>query len=52
AVTLRELRQHESARELGEDTLIRMRQLLGQNHPDTVCLIHNLSLSTAKPCDP
>jgi Bacterial transcriptional activator domain/NB-ARC domain/Tetratricopeptide repeat len=34
--TLRELGQYEQARQLAEDTLTRMRQVLGDNHPYTL----------------
>lgn len=31
-----ELGQYQAADELGEDTLARMRQVLGEDHPDTL----------------
>jgi hypothetical protein len=40
---LRELKEHEPARQLGEDTLVRMRRVLGEDHPDTLRLAHNLA---------
>jgi hypothetical protein len=35
ALCLWELGQYEAARQLGEDTLIRCRRVLGEDHPDT-----------------
>jgi hypothetical protein len=41
---LRELGQHEQARQLAEDTLTRQRQILGEDHPDTLESSRNLAL--------
>jgi hypothetical protein len=43
AVTLREVGQYEQACQLGEDTLARMRRVLGEEHPDTLRLIRSLA---------
>ena len=42
-LTLRELRQHEQARQLGEDTLTRMRRVLSKDHPYTIQAAHVLA---------
>ncbi|MDQ4092847.1 MAG: tetratricopeptide repeat protein, partial [Actinomycetota bacterium] len=36
AAALQELGHYERARQLGEDTLTRMRRVLGSDHPDTL----------------
>jgi hypothetical protein len=43
ATALRDLGQYEPARRLAEDTLTRMRQVLGDDHPDTLRSAHNLA---------
>ena len=42
ALCLWELGQYEEARQLGEDTLIRLRRVLGENHPDTLRAVRRL----------
>jgi hypothetical protein len=34
---------NERGRQLGEDTLTRMRRVLGADHPDTLRAVHNLA---------
>jgi hypothetical protein len=41
-VTLRDLGQHERARQLGEDALARMRRVLGDDHPQTLIAADSL----------
>ena len=43
AVDLRELGEHEQARDLDEDTLARRRRVLGDDHPDTLSSASNLA---------
>ena len=38
------LGEYQAARELDEDTLARRRQVLGENHPDTLASASNLAL--------
>jgi len=41
--TLQEVGQYERARQLGEDTLTRARQVLGDDHPDTLRFASDLA---------
>ena len=43
AADLRNLGEHQAARELDEDTLARYRRVLGENHPDTLTSANNLT---------
>jgi hypothetical protein len=43
AADLRALGEHEQARQLSEDTLIRYHRVLGENHPDTLTSATNLA---------
>jgi acetyl-CoA carboxylase alpha subunit len=43
AAALRELGQHEQARQLAKDTLTRMRRTLGNDHPETLRRAANLA---------
>jgi hypothetical protein len=43
AIDLRELGEHQQARELHEDTLARLRRVLGDGHPDTHRSVRNLA---------
>ena len=49
AVDLRELGEHERARQLDEDTLARRRRVLGDDHPDTTILAEALGIDLSKP---
>ncbi|MGH3528770.1 MAG: hypothetical protein ACRDQ6_15860, partial [Pseudonocardiaceae bacterium] len=40
--------QHESARQLAEDTLTRMHRVLGDNHPDTLRSTRSLAAALGK----
>jgi Tetratricopeptide repeat len=42
---LRQLGQHEAARQLDEDTLTRYRRVLGDDHPDTLASASNLAMN-------
>jgi hypothetical protein len=44
---LRELGRYEGARQLGEDTLARMRRVLGEGHTHTLRAAHNLAAALA-----
>ncbi|MGP7996142.1 MAG: tetratricopeptide repeat protein [Streptosporangiaceae bacterium] len=41
--TLRSLGEYQAASELDEDTLVRFRRVLGEDHPDTLRLASNLA---------
>ena len=43
AADLRNLGEHQAARELDEDTLARRRRVLGDDHPDTLTSASNLA---------
>jgi hypothetical protein len=43
AGTLQELGQHEDARQLGQNTLTRMRRVLGDDHPHALESARNLA---------
>jgi hypothetical protein len=43
ATTLRELGHHEGARQLGEDSLARLRRVLGDDHPHPLRSAHDLA---------
>jgi hypothetical protein len=43
AVDLRALGEHECARELHSDTLVRRQRVLGKDHPDTLLSANNLA---------
>ena len=46
---MRDLGQYESARQLGEDTLTRMRRVLGDDHPDTLRIHDSLAAVLTNP---
>ena len=43
AIDLRNLGEHQAARDLDEDTLARCRRVLGEDHPDTLGSANNLA---------
>ena len=43
AIDLRDLGEHQAARDLDEDTLARRRRVLGEDHPDTLSSASNLA---------
>jgi hypothetical protein len=44
AVDMRDLGEVQAARDLDQDTLDRKRQVLGEDHPDTLTSARNLAL--------
>jgi hypothetical protein len=51
-MVLRSLGEHQRARQIQHDTLTRLHDVLGADHPDTLTSAHNLAADLREPREP